>query len=656
MVWLQPTSGEAQASTTVNRFETHVQDIYNINNTIKNVSVQNIAMSMSFLNSLMVKVADVESRLHTRTDTLLSKQSTLREHHDTERVKEGAPTAQAQNSTPVFNYKTIKNTTELTRITANDVVALSKDTINNLSTIINNSTAHIENNAPGVTYNLPPTEIVHEQKPSKEAQAEELSQVILHSDTVQNTITNTVKEQVQRQSAQTEPVTQGDKPIQSTTQKPADVDTQSAQPTQDVFTAATLQRRPTRQSTAQEAMQRPQPHYRNNSIQTQRQAEAPIVYDASGRVGEKQDGEGTISRTSTDITVNKIVNESVKSALQNTDMPTKSTAIERPTEPAVRKVFTSADVTVKQPQTEQAAVATDTIKRIHDTTNILGRTVSEITHAREIALQSVAPTQNITSVQNDITHAQSTTNVDSRQQLNSVQNIVMPQAVQTVHADNRQAQTEQNAPQGDTHNNVFNINSLKAIQNAKSVTNSNTQQFATSRTDIHNLQLSPVQQTVLQSIKHVGYQNTNIFGNTVNAAIAPSNGVAAQPMPSEMTLQQGTAPKSMTSAVRNVAVPEVGIVFKPENTSETRTQSAEQQEILDDIVTIKKTVKKSESVQNETVTNVNVQDINKKNHTVTQVESGKSVKLGSAQIANIADRVYKQLETRLRNERYRRGM
>ncbi len=675
MVWLEPVIADVQTPIT-NRFVTHVEDIYYINNNIQNTNIQNVSLGMSFLNDIMLKTADVYAGVYNQRLSMMEKSITTANNHRTENVDNSNTTVQ---STDIHGntVSTINKLTELQNVSAGDIIKLSKETINSLK-----NTDTINNN----TINIHPSEFVHQEN----SETQQLNETIqkneqhitalenrLHSMTV-NENAATSPASVEREQSTSSPTTAEQK-VETELQKG-----ESTQSTQQIFNSKTLtnlEKNVGENTNTIDKSQRPTRHYQNSNIYNNQDiTSASVVYDENGRRETPAENTGE--------TIKEVVKQTLRTV--DTTMPTVTdTQVVQGTS-SEKNVITSADININKTQnTAESSVSNIDIHHIEapltynlqgdttepsETKNELVKTVSETV---ENLLKSENNTQSTNRINEHTTQRLTTGNVITLKNLTALQK--------------NATQIQNNLQNVDSRLTLVNLNTETLTENGVF----NTQSYLKRETLLHNLSktqnskegdvtnLTNVSHQSAQSINNVHLNSENSVNNSTSTPLTVINNILKNSRfhitNNGNSLQIANMTKTTSDSVsfsitngapsvhnnisttqsetnlynntlQNIAqqkLSEVSIVHKQE--SAPAVEQPQQEE--DEIVTIKKTKKIENTETTETINHT----MNKKNIVVSGGEVG-TVQMDKAQINKLAEKVYRQLENRLRTERNRRGM
>ncbi len=673
MVWLEPTVADLSAPVT-NRFITHVEDIYYINNNIHNTNIQNVSLGMSFLNDIMLKTADVYAGVYNQRLSMMEKSITTANNHRTENVDNSNTTVQSayihRNT-----VSTVNNLTELQNVSAGDIIKLSKETINSLK-----NTDITSNNA----INISSSEFVHQQNNEVENLTETIEKNEQHITALENRLQNmTTVEKDNTTEKKNESAQSADTP---TTTEQTTIEVQkgaNTQRTEQVFNSKTLTNR--EQSTQEntniiDRTTRPTRHYQNSNVYNNRDiTSASVIYDENGR--RETPAENTVETTK------EIVKEALRTADKASSTPPDTQVIT--SESSENKVITSTDININKTQnTAESSVSNIDIHHTEAplTYNLQGgesevsqskteliKTVSETVENR---IKSEKTTQTTDKTTERTTQSRTTGEVINVKNLATLQEnaTLIKNSLQNV--DRRLTQISLNT-ETLTENGVYNtqsylkretlLHNLTKTENNRegdisNVTNA-THPSATFIENIHlnsestanNTTLSPLSaiSNILKSSRF-NISNSALTSQSITVTSNPSGSVSYSITNGAPTVHnnQLTTQNEITqnNNLQNIAVQslaEVSIVHKQE-VAPTAEQTRQEE---DEIVTIKKTKKIENTETTETVNHIN----NKKNIVVSGGNTG-AVQMDKAQINKLAEKVYRQLETRLRTERNRRGM
>ncbi len=693
MVWLSHEAVEPKAPV-VNRFVTHIEDIYNITNSIKNTNVQNIALNLSFLNNIMLKSIETQADSYTRRNTMVS-------HHTTKQKKTETNTANTNNTTNVgtqnninnFNSENIQdiininNVNDISKLTANHVITLSQDTVRQINNLYTNDLLQQNSNSTQLMQSA--ADLVFQQHQSSEELVSEIINNVNNTlatnktssqvNNVNNSRSTKTKNEILREKTAVESVVDRSKLVEST-----------------------------RNDTVNNVVtHRPARHYNNaTTIERVNNEKATIVYNENGR----QD----TSAHSTEQLIEKSEQNNLTKHITTEQITNNTTTgiVEIPR-------FHPADIVVNQHQNVQDDSVQNSLvfnaKNIKEITNTLRQEAAKAgDNTSNVNTQSINATNSATTVnRSDVFNAANMLNSINNTNIteNVSSNITNSKSLRnTVTTNNEAENTTSNTTTVDVTNvnintehtsapiiyaadNISVANTTDILQKHTSFSNNkivDTKPFKTvnvtepagvpavrlhhhtnnitnsdlinSKNNVFNLQtlnrfthnsnstgaaatnnniavaMSAV--TALATINNIS--NNNLLVNAdIQHVISPPSGNAAMP----------TSPRSTVEKI--AAVEAVNMVYKQDTAEKLSTQEPQQP---DDIVTIKKTKKIKTDIESETIENVS--------HKSTDIVSaGKSIgqasidaRLDNIPINRIADKVYKQLETRLRNERQRRGM
>ncbi len=694
MVWLEEQSS-APINHVTNRFVTHVEDIYYIDNNIHNTNIENVALSMSFLNEMMTKAADIYASVYSNSYKMLDKSGKVTAPQN----KNESPSPLVETTTAHTlseSIKTVKTMSELQQITARDIVTLSQETINNLK---NNQfsdnflfrtavTEHVAGDVNDISTQL--VEKIEKNSTAINNVSEKIHNLTeVNTDNIINStnINNENTKQKPRQTAPEKTVT----------------DTEKATDTRDVFTSRMLDVRlkPTQNMTTVNKTERVGPHYDNRSYnRTQEISSATVIYDENGR---------------------RVEGEAKSEVKKETSEPKKAESVTlKPTETEVTQnvttdnnvtqtsVFTSSDIVNTNTQ-NSVSHNVSTVENRHSETNMIHSesdfqaNITEQTvtaaakaavKASEKAQQKNADAPTVINVTNNVFTVSDLSGDEITRltlQSSAVRNIINNSAhninttSHTVHGGVLQNILKNSSKNIDTSaltvDNVYNVQSYVKRQNllhAEHITSNETQ----NRTDSKNLSVqqnnlsgnnyyhttaegASVALTLGDSVKNLiqnARQNLTSHENAVYSNLLAANIFHAdggqinysennafainRVMHSSAENYTHVLNNTQISPINMEAVP---IVFKEEY-QPTSTETVEEGE--DEIITIKKTKKIENTQETENITNKTI-----KNHQIVTTADGINLaNLDSAGIATLADKVYRQLESRLKNERNRRGL
>ncbi len=729
MVWLEHAPVDKEA-TTINRFITHIEDIQYITHNIKNTSVQNIALNLSFLNSMMMKSIETQADTVIRHNTMLSQQNFTMQDKSVNNIttKNGGADAVTNNNKSltennVLNITNITKIGELAHLTTRQIISLSQDTVREINNLY---TADLLSHNISETHFLKgDADLIYQQQ---QMQENNVNSVINNINTsVSNKSINQIKQEdnsnlkkkeALRETGDTEPVT--------------------------------------RQSANPDIMQRPGRHYRNTMVtQNQGKEKAKIIYSENGKqainqkdisitnsvtqdaLNEQKDNASRLNRTESAKLTTKREGDfkTIQQKITNNQPTSKIINVNNNLTPA-DMVDNNTNIDLVNKSNNQV-FNSETYKSIHSA--VKQQAINHENTTNDI--NTFAPTQTVTNISATIIHANNTDLVNT-QIVNNENTKLMPQEpITAINKENifkvdRTHRTENihniynNQKVDGTHRaeNIHNIyNSQKVdgthrVENAHNteisqkfdnnivLNSSNIENRTISKADI--ITLKDEQSSLNQNTVNITAQSNNITGNntssttnfTASKTIHNSSNIAnnanlyninrmnnsvSMVNKDTMTLQNSInyylpsnnaniltndsvnmptnigannptnsnttmIPSQQNFAGNTMPISAVSMLYKQE-AAEKGTVS-QMEDSSDDIVTIKKTKKVKTNIENETIETVSKgnADIATVNNRTRQVVN--EILADSIPINHIADKVYKQLEKRLRNERQRRGM
>ncbi len=666
MVWLESVHPE-MANPQINRFETHIEDILYINNNIHNTNINNLTFSFSFLNSLMLKLATIQALSESRSTNMLSKNYKVNQlitNSDSQQTK-------INNDNSFNKVINIDNISKIENITSQDVITLSNNTINSINNI---TKLNLNENASNViTYDsgdILPIEIVHHENESSTDNIENLVVRNTLPDThIEDRISLTHKS-TENQQLNTEINTVIDKANAEHTNSLVEKVNKTVNETLTTTQQLNKDMQAVKRTNISDEIVRPERHYSNSRSITRPQGEAVVVYDSSSKWvdGERQEAgqanstqianikqeiENNIFNSSTLRKLNtlndsvNVINNSINSQQFTTNNNAKSSdrtnlsSDEKGYESRVtnnnistqtfeqknslnhldRYHFTENTQKITQQQTHNNLNQNSTVN-----SNVSNLTInSELTNINQHSLSSAEHITNrnesrVTDERtifnsSNIVHNENNTDINNDN--NTVNNSSFEQSLQTM-----------NKIMENIHLTASNVG--RGSNNTNSVNNTNL-------TNINNFTSAQIFNREVVDNNYISSDiNNNYSFNSNSKSINPSNPV------------NGSA-----NILTPIRMSEANIVFKSEVQPATDRNLTEEH---NDIKTIKKT-KRIENTSTETTVDTNILSNNlatKLGNDSRSIDEIVAEKIPS--INKIADKVYKNIESRLRSERNKRGM
>ncbi len=699
MVWLEHAPVEADAPI-INRFITHIEDIHYITNNINNTNVQNIALNLSFLNRMMVKSIETQADTVIRHSKMLSQQNFTVQDKIVNNVtaKQGdtnvvTSTNKSHIENKILNITNIKKVGELVHLTARQIISLSQDTVRQVNNLY---TAQLSQQNISKTHNLNiGTDLVYHQQQTEESIVNSVVNNINTS--VNNAIKQVAKTTTICKTNQTNQISKinqanrVDKEDKSTLNK--------ADTPQEIGNTAI----PKDHITSSDVINRPARHYKNTVV-TQRQDgdKAKIIYS--------KDGRQALETTSTETIINKtqqLLKEQIQiNNKQQNIILTKQTAPRHDTPRSMQQnnqnnqnsqpvggsvnttYFTPADIVVNDAKakldikSEKMVFNNETIKQISKNTTLKAINTANITNGIDArSTNTVIQTGSVTNLTAPTIHADEFNLNNSITVLNGDSTSIHHSPTISIQGDNKTnnilqhdnafiqhktlSQTEHNTSidrqtvfnhhtfKVKAQNNTINGDNTTTTDNfmATSILHSNynltshTNDISQSSSYRQQFQLSTINNDTvnIQNSHQADYKhNTNIYnqGQSRNVDILAYSSTAMIAKP--VNVENKTVP-----------IKAVNMLYKQEAV-EKGTQVQEQQP--DDIITIKKTKKIQTNTVNETLENITQSSTGITTADNKTRQAANELLTDSIPINRIAEKVYKQLETRLRNERQRRGL
>ncbi len=658
MVWLENSPTETYAPT-VNRFITHVEDIYNITNSIKNTNVQNIALNLNFLNSIMLKTVESQADSVIRHNTMHTQQNVMIENkllQDT-RVEKSVNNFTKVNNLSnskdsVFNVTNIKNISEITSLTARQVIALSQDTVKQISKLYS---ANLHQQRVALSPLLVEgVEMVFQQHQTEEG-------------TVNNVINNAVDKVSEinnivdkaSEASRTKIIAQ--EPVHKTVINNTDIASKIVETVREIGYApatrngnTTGEAQPTRVTaqygeTTTVVNERPRRHYKNSTVITEQSTEkAKIIYSDAGRQvidsatrHDTKSGEPTTNIVTVQHQHTNSLNPHKTINTQSTD--TKIIIADRKDEVWHENTLFTVGTLKELSKAVKQDIGNNT-----DDRNVYESSSLELTNNIAIVnSQIINTTDEIIKLHNNYNNAAYNVDTDIstlKQENTKIINDLGTDKFSESNGANISYSIDSKLDFNTTNNqsNIFKLQNLK---------NNNIEQGFKSIT-----QTTVISNSANQIIYSHDVNNRLIVNNVmsgVNSTTQIANNF--QGIRLNSSSQQINFLNSRTgSAGASVAMDVANMVHK-QSTAEQVSQPESLNE-PDDIVTIKKTKKINTVTENKTVENIRQNNAEQTAFNTTNARTASDAINENIPINRIVDKVYKQLETRLRNERQRRGM